>query len=161
HGTIPSPVPLVSPLQQQSISLPSNTLFPALYLYPLSDTWSLKHIALTNLHTKIGRQTSSKTVPGERNGFFDSKHAEMWEEGGKDVKSSNGAFINSEQLSSEGHKSDPFELKSHDIIEFGIGIAGEDNKGITHCKVAACVVCVFTEQDAQVTARAKLHQRQH
>jgi hypothetical protein len=62
--------------------------FPALYLYPLNDTWHPKHISLTNQRTKIGRQTSSKTAPGERNGFFDSKvlsrqHAEVWEEGGK------------------------------------------------------------------------------
>ncbi|KAF5328389.1 hypothetical protein D9619_013360 [Psilocybe cf. subviscida] len=53
-----------------------------------SDTWAPKHIALTNVHMKIGRQTSSKTAPGERNGYFDSKvlsrqHAEVWEEGGK------------------------------------------------------------------------------
>ena len=66
----------------------NNSLFPALYLYPLNDTWHPKHIFLTNQHTKIGRQTSSKTAPGERNGFFDSKvlsrqHAEVWEEGGK------------------------------------------------------------------------------
>lgn len=37
---------------------------------------------------KIGRQTNTKTVPGERNGYFDSKvlsrqHAEVWEEAGK------------------------------------------------------------------------------
>lgn len=37
---------------------------------------------------KIGRQTNAKTVPGERNGYFDSKvlsrtHAEVWSEGGK------------------------------------------------------------------------------
>ena len=66
----------------------NNSLFPALYLYPLNDTWHPKHISLTNQRTKIGRQTSSKTAPGERNGFFDSKvlsrqHAEVWEEGGK------------------------------------------------------------------------------
>ncbi|KAH9478105.1 hypothetical protein JR316_0010343 [Psilocybe cubensis] len=146
---------------------PSNALFPALYLYPLNDTWAPKHIALTSMHTKIGRQTSSKTAPGERNGFFDSKvlsrqHAEVWEEGGKiyikDVKSSNGTFINGERLSSEGHESEPFELKSDDIVEFGIDIVGEDNKTIIHHKVAARVVCVFTEQDAQVAARAEQHQ---
>jgi pSer/pThr/pTyr-binding forkhead associated (FHA) protein len=34
----------------------------------------------------------------------------------KDVKSSNGTFINSERLSSEGHESEPFELKSDDIV---------------------------------------------
>lgn len=37
---------------------------------------------------KIGRQTNNKTVPGERNGYFDSKvlsrqHAEVWEENSK------------------------------------------------------------------------------
>ncbi|KAF8956899.1 hypothetical protein BDZ97DRAFT_1925063 [Flammula alnicola] len=147
----------------------NNALFPALYLYPLNDTWAPKHIALTSQHTKIGRQTSSKTAPGERNGFFDSKvlsrqHAEVWEEGGKifikDVKSSNGTFINGERLSSEGHESEPFELKSDDIVEFGIDIVGEDNKTIIHHKVAARVVCVFSEQDAQVAARAEQHQQQ-
>lgn len=66
----------------------TNSLYPALYLYPLNDTWAHKHITLSNQHTKIGRQTSSKTAPGERNGFFDSKvlsrqHAEVWEENGK------------------------------------------------------------------------------
>jgi pSer/pThr/pTyr-binding forkhead associated (FHA) protein len=32
------------------------------------------------------------------------------------VKSSNGTFINGERLSSEGHESEPFELKSDDIV---------------------------------------------
>jgi pSer/pThr/pTyr-binding forkhead associated (FHA) protein len=34
----------------------------------------------------------------------------------KDVKSSNGTFINGERLSPEGLESDPFELLSDDII---------------------------------------------
>jgi len=50
----------------------NDTLYPALYLYPLDDIWAPKHIpSLTS--TKIGRQRSSKTAPGQRNGFFDSK----------------------------------------------------------------------------------------
>lgn len=63
--------------------------FPALYLYPLNHTFSPKHIALQhNEHVKIGRQTNSKTIPAERNGFFDSKvlsrqHAEIWLENGQ------------------------------------------------------------------------------
>lgn len=74
---------------------------------------------------KIGRQTNAKTVPGERNGYFDSKvlsrqHAEVWEEAGKiyikDVKSSNGTFINGERLSAEGVESEPYELKTDDIV---------------------------------------------
>ena len=62
---------------------------PALYLYPLNDSFIPKHISLiSNQRVKIGRQTNAKTVPAERNGFFDSKvlsrqHAEVWEENGK------------------------------------------------------------------------------
>lgn len=156
-----------SPQQlQQASSLP----YPALYLYPLNDSFVPKHIALNHgQHVKIGRQTNAKTAPGERNGYFDSKvlsrqHAEVWEEGGKiyikDVKSSNGTFINGERLSSEAVESDPYELKSDDIVEFGIDIVGEDNKTIIHHKVAARVVCVFSEQDAAVAGRAEIHARE-
>jgi hypothetical protein len=42
--------------------------------------------------------------------------------------------------------------------EFGIDIVGEDNKTIVHHKVAARVVCVFTEQEAQLAARVESHQ---
>ncbi|TEB31198.1 hypothetical protein FA13DRAFT_1569730, partial [Coprinellus micaceus] len=145
--------------------------FPALYLYPLNDSFVPKHIALSHgQHVKIGRQTNAKTAPAEKNGYFDSKvlsrqHAEVWEEGGKiyikDVKSSNGTFINGERLSSEAVESDPYELKSDDIVEFGIDIVGEDNKTIIHHKVAARVVCVFSEQDAAVAGRAEQQQAQH
>jgi hypothetical protein len=34
----------------------------------------------------------------------------------KDVKSSNGTFVNGERLSLEGVESDPFELKSEDTV---------------------------------------------
>lgn len=34
----------------------------------------------------------------------------------KDVKSSNGTFINGERLSPEGVESEPFELKNDDIV---------------------------------------------
>jgi hypothetical protein len=70
--------------------MPNNSgLFPALYLYPLNDSFVPKHIVLAGgQRVKIGRQTNAKTVPGEKNGYFDSKvlsrqHAEVWEEGGK------------------------------------------------------------------------------
>lgn len=85
-----------------------------------------KHISLQGgQRVKIGRQTNAKTIPGERNGYFDSKvlsrqHAEVWEENGKiylkDVKSSNGTFINGERLSVEAVESDPFELKTDDLV---------------------------------------------
>ena len=62
---------------------------PALYLYPLNDSFVPTHISLVNnQRVKIGRQTNAKTVPAERNGYFDSKvlsrqHAEVWEDNGK------------------------------------------------------------------------------
>ena len=34
----------------------------------------------------------------------------------RDVKSSNGTFINNERLSPEGMESEPFELKSEDMV---------------------------------------------
>ena len=116
---------------------------PALYLYPLNDSFVPKHIALLpQRRVRIGRQINMKTVPAERNGYFDSKslsrqHAEVWEQDGrvinllllsrghednpalqiyiKDVKSTNGTVINGERLSPEGIESEPFELKSEDI----------------------------------------------
>lgn len=152
---MPPAPPFTSPHTQQQL--------PALYLFPLNDTFVPKHIALIgNQRVKIGRQTNAKTVPAERNGYFDSKvlsrqHAEIWEDGGKiyikDVKSSNGTFINGDRLSPEGVESEPFELKNDDIVEFGIDIIGEDNKTTIHHKVAARVMCVFTEEDAQHAAR--------
>ncbi|KAK7018571.1 glycosyltransferase family 69 protein [Favolaschia claudopus] len=149
---MPSPAPFSSPQ--------SNPAFPALYLYPLNESFIPKHISLTppGQRVKIGRQTNAKTSPGERNGYFDSKvlsrqHAEVWEENGKifikDVKSSNGTFVNGERLSPEGLESEPFELKTDDNVEFGIDIVGEDNKTIIHHKVAARVACVFNEQQAR------------
>lgn len=47
-------------------------------------------------------------------------HAEVWEHEGKmyikDVKSSNGTFVNGDRLSAEGVESEPFELKSEDMV---------------------------------------------
>jgi hypothetical protein len=41
--------------------------------------------------------------------------------------------------------------------EFGIDIVGEDNKTIVHHKVAACFVCVLTEQKALLIAHVEYH----
>ncbi|KAF9801178.1 hypothetical protein IEO21_10187 [Rhodonia placenta] len=88
-----------------------------------------KHISLINgQRVKVGRQTNAKTVPAERNGYFDSKvlsrqHAEVWEEAAKifikDVKST---FINGERLSPEGVESERFELKSDNIVVLPLGV---------------------------------------
>ncbi|KAJ7336465.1 kinase-like domain-containing protein [Mycena albidolilacea] len=147
--TMPSPAPFSNPQ--------NNSAFPALYLYPLNDSFIPKHISLNppGQRVKIGRQTNLKTSPAEWNGYFDFRvisrqHAEVWEENGKifikDVKSSNGTFVNGERLSQEGLESDPFELKTDDNVEFGVDIVGEDNKTIIYHKAAAQVACIFNEQ---------------
>src|SRR5882762_8630377 len=82
-----------------------------------------------------------------------------------------------ERLSPEGLESELYKLKSDNTLyvsgslcqlitiltvqEFGINIVGEDNKMIIHHKVAAQVVCVFSEQDPFVAAHAEQHQQQH
>lgn len=79
-------------------------------------------------------------------------HAEIWLDQDqvwiKDIKSSNGTFLNGERLSSDGQESDAFSLHSHDTIEFGIDIAGEDNHTILHHKVACIVTLILNQQDA-------------
>ena len=53
--------------QQQQQPLP----YPALYLYPLNDSFVPKHIALSHgQHVKIGRQTNAKTAPGKGMGIL-------------------------------------------------------------------------------------------
>jgi hypothetical protein len=88
-------------------------------------------------------------VPTPINGFFDSKvlsrqHAEIWaDRNGKiwirDVKSSNGTFVNGQRLSQENKDSDPHELREQDMLELGIDIVSEDQKTVVHHKVAARV----------------------
>ncbi|KAE9401399.1 hypothetical protein BT96DRAFT_817989, partial [Gymnopus androsaceus JB14] len=68
----------------------------------------------------------------------------------KDTKSSNGTFINGERLSPENVESDPYELKNHDRVQFGIDIVAEDEKTIVHHKVVARIVCIFSKEDAIV-----------
>jgi hypothetical protein len=75
--------------------------FPSLHLWPIQETFTMKMIHLPegqrvsfsrvqrgSRQIKIGRQTNNKTVPGERNAYFDSKvlsrtHAEIWEQNDK------------------------------------------------------------------------------
>ncbi|UZJ53498.1 hypothetical protein CBS101457_002818 [Exobasidium rhododendri] len=139
----------------------STLIYPALHLQPLNDTFAPKQISLSppgpQNKVKIGRQTNNKTTPQPSNGYFDSKvlsraHAEVWSQDGKvyikDVKSSNGTFINGSRLSLEGQESDIFELHTDDIVEFGIDIVGEDNKTIIHHKVACRAFLVMTAEEA-------------
>lgn len=71
----------------------------------------------------------------------------------KDVKSSNGTFINGERLSAEGVESEAFELHTEDVVEFGIDIVSDDNKTIVHHKVAAKVFLVLSADDVAASTR--------
>ncbi|KAL8807236.1 MAG: hypothetical protein Q9223_004332 [Gallowayella weberi] len=131
---------------------PSHTDAPAvLALQPLTGTFERKQISVPFFPEvlRIGRQTNAKTVPTTSNGFFDSKvlsrqHAEIWaDRNGKiwirDVKSSNGTFVNGVRLSPENRDSEPHELREQDTLELGIDIVSEDQKSIVHHKVSAKV----------------------
>lgn len=126
--------------------LSMSPAFPALYLYPLSDSFFIpKQIALTTSgrRVQLGRKTS-KSLPLDRKQVnFDSsvvsrRHAEVWQEGNKvrrhgmliplnifkrcfkifvrDTQSANGTFVNGRRLSPEGQDSYPYELKTNDIL---------------------------------------------
>ncbi|SCV72927.1 BQ2448_6852 [Microbotryum intermedium] len=138
--------------------------FPALHLLPLNDTFVPKQISLypPGQRIKVGRQTNAKTIPNGTNGYFDSKvlsrmHAEVWAEDGKvlikDVKSSNGTFIDGQRLSPEAAESDVFELRTGVTVEFGIDIVSDDGKSIVHHKVAAKVLVVMNADDVQASSR--------
>ncbi|GAA5988152.1 hypothetical protein JCM5350_002201 [Sporobolomyces pararoseus] len=163
--TTTTSTPSLASGSNSSASASSNPpIFPALHLTPLNNTFVPKQISLDppGLKVKIGRQTNAKTVPNGTNGYFDSKvlsraHAEVWSEENKvfikDVKSSNGTFINGERLSPESAESDIFELHTDDVVEFGIDILTDDTKTIVHHKVAAKVHLVMNADDAIASSR--------
>ncbi|KAF2421807.1 hypothetical protein EJ08DRAFT_597308 [Tothia fuscella] len=140
--------------QQNGLSRPQQQMEtpPAvLYLTPMNGTFERKTITVPFFPDvlRIGRQTNNKTLPTPQNGYFDSKvlsrqHAEIWaDRSGKvfirDVKSSNGTFVNGQRLSQENKDSDPHELREQDMLELGIDIVSEDQKTVVHHKVAARV----------------------
>lgn len=122
-----------------------------LYLLPINNTFERKTINVPFFPDvlRIGRQTNAKTAPTPINGFFDSKvlsrqHAEIYSERSgrifiRDVKSSNGTFVNGKRLSPENKESEPHELREQDVLELGIDIVSEDQKTVVHHKVAARV----------------------
>ena len=136
--------------EQQSAG--PGSLPAILALLPMTGTFERKQITVpfSPDFLRIGRQTNAKTVPTAVNGYFDSKvlsrqHAEVWadKETGKiwikDVKSSNGTFVNGVRLSAENRDSEPHELREQDTLELGIDIVSEDQKSIVHHKVSAKV----------------------
>ncbi|KAJ6446946.1 cytoplasm to vacuole targeting Vps64 [Purpureocillium lavendulum] len=150
HGqpqVAPQQQPVMRPMPQEQFA-PGQ---PVLYLLSLNGTFERKTIAVPFApdSLRIGRQTNQKTIPTPTNGFFDSKvlsrqHAEIYaERNGKifirDVKSSNGTFVNGTRLSQENRESEPHELQTADHLELGIDIVSEDQKTVVHHKVAAKV----------------------
>ena len=151
---VPSQNMQASSQQQNSArvaSSPTTEGNPVLYLLSMNGTFERKTITVPFYpeSARIGRQTNAKTVPTPTNGFFDSKvlsrqHAEIWaDRTGKiwirDVRSSNGTFVNGSRLSAENRDSEPHELQSQDHLELGIDIVSEDQKTVVHHKVAAKV----------------------
>ncbi|TVY39079.1 Uncharacterized protein LOCC1_G007207 [Lachnellula occidentalis] len=153
---VPSQHLLQSPTQQNNGSRPPAQPVgegnPVLYLLSMNGTFERKTISVPYYpdSLRIGRQTNAKTVPTPANGYFDSKvlsrqHAEIWADknNGKiyirDVKSSNGTFVNGTRLSAENRDSEPHELQTQDHLELGIDIVSEDQKTVVHHKVAAKV----------------------
>lgn len=150
-----SPAPLLQNSgqigSQRSMADPLTPGQPVLYLLSLNGTFERKTIQVPFYPEtlRVGRQTNNKTIPTPLNGFFDSKvlsrqHAEIWaDRQGKiwirDVKSSNGTFVNGTRLSPENRESEPHELQSSDHLELGIDIVSEDQKSVMHHKVAAKV----------------------
>ncbi|CZT45689.1 related to VPS64 Vacuolar protein sorting [Rhynchosporium secalis] len=154
-AVVPSQHILQPPTQQMNGSgqpvQPVGEGNPVLYLLSMNGTFERKTISVPFYpdSLRIGRQTNAKTVPTPLNGFFDSKvlsrqHAEIWaDRQGKvwirDVKSSNGTFVNNTRLSAENRDSEPHELQTQDHLELGIDIVSEDQKTVVHHKVAAKV----------------------
>jgi hypothetical protein len=152
---VPSQHLLQNPSQQANATRPAAQPVgennPVLYLLSMNGTFERKTISVPYYpdSLRIGRQTNAKTVPTPANGFFDSKvlsrqHAEIWaDRNGKvwirDVKSSNGTFVNGARLSPENRDSEPHELQTQDHLELGIDIVSEDQKTVVHHKVAAKV----------------------
>lgn len=150
-----SPAPLLQAsgqmAPQRSLAEPVTPSQPVLYLLSLNGTFERKTIQVPFYPEtlRVGRQTNNKTIPTPLNGFFDSKvlsrqHAEIWaDRQGKiwirDVKSSNGTFVNGTRLSPENRESEPHELQTSDHLELGIDIVSEDQKSVVHHKVAAKV----------------------
>ncbi|KAJ0383501.1 hypothetical protein COL922a_010345 [Colletotrichum nupharicola] len=138
-------------LGARSLGDPMPNGQPVLNLLSLNGTFERKTISVPFYpeSLRIGRQTNQKTIPTATNGYFDSKvlsrqHAEIWADRmGKiyirDVKSSNGTFVNGTRLSQENRESEPHELQTGDHLELGIDIVSEDQKTVVHHKVAAKV----------------------
>ncbi|GJJ78437.1 hypothetical protein EMPS_10796 [Entomortierella parvispora] len=137
---------------------------PILVLEPTNNSFAIKSLELQDqTPVKIGRQTGVTTAPHPSNGYFDSKvlsrvHAEVWADNGKifirDLKSSNGTFLNGRRLCAENVESEPFLLNQNDSLEFGIDILDESG-ALLHEKVACKIYISRTNGNANKAGGAQ------
>lgn len=132
--------------QQQNQTTPnSNQAKAQLVCRPNSHPFPSRTFPLEpNKPVKIGRSIA-RTKVSDNNGIFDCKvlsrnHAELWYEEGKfylkDTGSSNGTFINNQRLSQTCQISEPFEVSSGDIVQFGVDVMENSRKETHGCIVA-------------------------
>lgn len=85
----------------------------------------------------------------ETNAIFDCKvlsrnHATIWFEDGKfflkDTGSSNGTFINNHRIKA----SEPYEISSNDIVQFGVDVT-ENSRKETHGCIIAILILITPE----------------
>lgn len=136
-----------SPLKNFSLHNTALLSIPTLALTPLGEhsSFTAKKLDLFE-PVSIGRSIGPKSAASPDNGFFESKvlsrqHAEIKGENGKvyikDCGSSNGTFLNGKRLSPEGEASEYVEIKSGDLIDFGIDIIDEDGVTVSFYKISA------------------------
>ncbi|CAG0915157.1 unnamed protein product [Notodromas monacha] len=128
-----------------SLDTPRNSAKAILICRPNSHPFSERTLLLDQ-SVKIGRSVA-KARAASNNAIFDCKvlsrnHALMWYENGKfylkDVKSSNGTFVNNQRLSKGSEESAPREICSGDIVQFGVDVV-ENTKRVTHGCIIATV----------------------
>ncbi|GJE98834.1 FHA domain-containing protein [Phanerochaete sordida] len=144
---------------------PTAPALLALYLYPLNGSFAPKCIPLAgSARVPLGRFcNTAHTTPTRANGRFVSKvlsrqHAEVYAQDGeifvRDVQSQNGTYVNGARLSDQGAMSAPAPLHTGDELVLGFDIFGEDGVRKLHHRIAARVVCAFTEAEARAAELA-------
>lgn len=129
-----------SSIQSLDSSIPTEIIYPCCVCYPKPNSHPFQERCIPlNEQIKIGRAVA-RLKPLINNAIFDCKvlsrqHARIWYENGKfllqDTKSSNGTFVNNQRLGKCNEESEPYEIYSGDIIQFGVDVT-ENNRKTTH-----------------------------
>lgn len=123
-----------------SVDVPKIVLIPHSKSHPFVQ----RECVLTQPQ-KVGRSVDKKRI-SQNNLIFDCRvlsrnHALIWFDKGKfyiqDTKSSNGTFVNECRLSPSAEESEPVELKSRDVVQFGVNVNVE--RRVTHGCIIATV----------------------